>query len=99
MTNTDFVCALLSLIRWARTRSARQCNGESGPAAGCSTREAGMLTGAIEAAKVVGEAVLLTGEAGVGKTRLLIEAHREAERQGLLVLKGRAVESGGARPS
>ncbi len=59
--------------------------------------ELAMLTGAIEAAKCgQGKAVLLTGEAGVGKTRLLIEAQREAERQGLLVLKGRAVESGGA---
>jgi AAA ATPase domain len=40
--------------------------------------------------------VLLTGEAGVGKTRLLIETQREAESRGVLVLKGRAVESGGA---
>ena len=40
--------------------------------------------------------MLLTGEAGVGKTRLLIETQREAERRGVLVLKGRAVESGGA---
>ena len=59
--------------------------------------ELAMLTGAIEAAKCGrGEAVLLTGEAGVGKTRLLIETQREAERRGVLVLKGRAVESGGA---
>ena len=56
-----------------------------------------MLTGAIEAAKCGrGEAVLLTGEAGVGKTRLLIETQREAEIRDVLVLKGRAVESGGA---
>jgi AAA ATPase domain len=59
--------------------------------------ELAVLTGAMEAAECGrGEAVLLIGEAGVGKTRLLIEAQREAERQGLLVLKGRAVESGGA---
>jgi DNA-binding CsgD family transcriptional regulator len=59
--------------------------------------ELAMLTGAIEAAKCGrGEAVLLTGEAGVGKTRLLIETQHEAEIRGLLVLKGRAVESGGA---
>jgi hypothetical protein len=32
----------------------------------------------------------------VGKTRLLIETQREAEIRGVLVLKGRAVESGGA---
>ena len=53
--------------------------------------------GAIEATRRgQGEAVLLTGEAGVGKTRLLIETQREAEHRGVLVLKGRAVESGGA---
>ena len=56
-----------------------------------------MLIGAINAATDGrGEAVLLTGEAGVGKTRLLIEARREAERRGVQVLRGRAVESGGA---
>jgi DNA-binding CsgD family transcriptional regulator len=59
--------------------------------------ELSILTGAVEAAKCgAGEAVLITGEAGVGKTRLLVEAQHEAERRKLLVLKGRAVESGGA---
>ena len=59
--------------------------------------ELALLTDAIETARRGrGEAVLLTGEAGVGKTRLLIETQREAERRGVLVLKGRAVESGGA---
>ena len=43
-----------------------------------------------------GGAILITGEAGIGKTRLLVEAQREADRHGLLVLKGRAIESGGA---
>jgi DNA-binding CsgD family transcriptional regulator len=59
--------------------------------------ELAILTGAIEAAKCGrGQAVLLTGEAGVGKTRLLVEAQRAAERRELVVLKGRAVESSGA---
>ena len=59
--------------------------------------ELAILTGAIEAAKSGrGDAVLITGEAGVGKSRLLVEAQREAESRGLLILKGRAVESGGA---
>jgi predicted ATPase len=40
--------------------------------------------------------VLIIGEAGVGKTRLLVEARREAERRGVHVLRGRAVESSGA---
>ena len=59
--------------------------------------ELAKLTGAIEAAKGGGgQALLLTGEAGIGKTRLLIEAQHHAEHHRLLVLKGRAVESGGA---
>jgi DNA-binding CsgD family transcriptional regulator len=59
--------------------------------------ELAVLIGAIDAALGGrGEAVLLTGEAGVGKTRLLVEARREAERRGVMVLRGRAVESGGA---
>jgi DNA-binding CsgD family transcriptional regulator len=59
--------------------------------------ELAALAGAVGAARRGrGEAVLLTGEAGVGKSRLLVEAQREAERQALQVLRGRAVESGGA---
>jgi DNA-binding CsgD family transcriptional regulator len=59
--------------------------------------ELAVLTGAIDAAVAGrGETVLLSGEAGVGKTRLLLEARREAERRGILALRGRAVESGGA---
>jgi predicted ATPase len=59
--------------------------------------ELAVLTGAIDAAVAGrGEAVLISGEAGVGKTRLLLEAQREAGRRGILALRGRAVESGGA---
>ena len=38
----------------------------------------------------------MTGEAGVGKTRLLSEARRVADSSGLLTLRGRAIETGGA---
>ncbi|MFD0686192.1 ATP-binding protein [Actinomadura fibrosa] len=43
-----------------------------------------------------GGTLLVAGEAGVGKTRLLAEAARHADGAGLLVLTGRAVEGGGA---
>jgi hypothetical protein len=51
--------------------------------------ELAVLAGAIYTAMGGrGEAVLIIGEAGVGKTRLLVEARREAERRGVLVLRG-----------
>lgn len=43
-----------------------------------------------------GTAVLMTGEAGIGKTRLLTETRRTAEATGLVVFRGRAAESAGA---
>jgi len=42
-----------------------------------------------------GSALLVTGEAGIGKTRLLEEAARRAAAAGVLVLSGRAVQGGG----
>ena len=43
-----------------------------------------------------GAAILVTGEAGIGKTRMLAEARQIAGVDGLLPLNGRAVDSGGA---
>ena len=48
------------------------------------------------AAQGSGGLLLVVGEAGVGKTRLLTEAVRVARGDGLTVLSGRATESGGA---
>jgi predicted ATPase len=59
--------------------------------------ELAILTGAVEVAMIgAGKIALITGESGVGKTRLLSETRQVAEVKGLLVLRGRAVESGGA---
>ncbi|MBV9846345.1 MAG: AAA family ATPase [Kutzneria sp.] len=43
-------------------------------------------------------AVLLSGDAGVGKTRLLTDLSEQAERDGVLVLTGRCVGVGGGLP-
>lgn len=43
-----------------------------------------------------GGVLLVLGEAGIGKSRLLAEAARHASDAGLLVLTGRSVEGGGA---
>jgi hypothetical protein len=88
MANTDFRCARLGLNTLGLGRDLHD-NARVGADLPLVARRAGLasLTGAIEAAKPGrGEAVLLTGEAGVGKTRLLIETQREAEIRGVLVL-------------
>jgi DNA-binding CsgD family transcriptional regulator/tetratricopeptide (TPR) repeat protein len=52
------------------------------------------LQGLIERlAEARGQVALLVGEAGVGKSRLVAEARRFAERRGLLVLQGECFES------
>ena len=52
---------------------------------------------AVEAARRGhGVAMLVSGEAGIGKTRLLAEGRRLAEDAGLAVYRGRAAESAGA---
>ncbi len=43
-------------------------------------------------------ALMLSGDVGVGKTRLLAEMHAEAASRGFRLLEGRAYESGGAFP-
>ena len=59
-------------------------------------REIAALRAAVESAlKGAGQALLLTGEPGIGKTRLLSEAAGLAREAGARVLLGTAVEGGG----
>ena len=59
--------------------------------------EFAVLTAMLEAVRGGrGDAALVVGEAGIGKTRLLSEARRCADRLGLPVFRGRATETGGA---
>jgi DNA-binding CsgD family transcriptional regulator len=59
------------------------------------TEEYGRLTAALDAARDAHPAaVLLAGDAGVGKTRLLTELRRQARQQGFTVLIGHCVDLG-----
>src|SRR5687767_10370638 len=48
------------------------------------------------AARGTGAALLVTGEAGVGKSRLVAEVAARAAERGFVILTGHAVEGGGA---
>jgi predicted ATPase len=83
---------------WLGTRGVRQ-NAQMSAELPLVARapELAVLTGVVDTAMAgKGTTALITGEAGIGKTRLLSETRQLAERQGLLVLRGRAIESGGA---
>ncbi len=57
------------------------------------SREIAALVGAVQAARDgIGGAVLIEGAAGIGKSSLLEESARDAERLGLRVLRGRGDE-------
>ncbi len=74
-------------------------NGESGPELLGRSEELATLVGAFDAA-LAGRpsAVLVSGDAGVGKSRLVAELVRHARRQQALVLAGAAVDIADALP-
>src|SRR5262245_2215794 len=62
-------------------------------------RELGELAAGLDAAVGGhGSFYLVTGEPGIGKTRLIDEFTREATTRGARVFRGRCVEDGGAPP-
>ncbi|MHB8969842.1 MAG: ATP-binding protein [Pirellulaceae bacterium] len=69
------------------------------PAFVARTAECATLQAEIEAARLhAARLVLVEGEAGSGKTRLLAETTRQAIREGLWVLRGKARSDLGSRP-
>jgi DNA-binding CsgD family transcriptional regulator len=60
-------------------------------------QEFALLVEMLDRAEVgTGGFAVLTGEAGIGKTRLMTEWAAEARRRGFVVLMGRAIDSGGS---
>ncbi|MEX5718928.1 ATP-binding protein [Geodermatophilus maliterrae] len=69
---------------------------DAAPLVGRAAAVAAVRSAVTRAAEGGGGILLVVGEAGVGKSRLLTEAVRLARGHGLQVLCGRATESGGA---
>jgi predicted ATPase/class 3 adenylate cyclase len=68
------------------------------PFVGRGEEKARLLSAVEQARQGAGAVLLLAGEAGVGKSRLVEEAMAEAQRLGLRVLTGRCVDQQGAPP-
>jgi predicted ATP-dependent serine protease len=55
--------------------------------------EQGLLASLLDEARTRGQALVLRGEPGIGKSRLLVEAAREARERGMAVLTANGVQS------
>jgi predicted ATPase len=86
-------------VPWADAEATGVLSGrERTPFVG-RTRERARLLHAVESARAgAGALILIAGEAGVGKSRLVEEAAAEARRLGLIVLTGHCVDQQGAPP-
>ena len=80
------------------TASARTGRSSARPFVGREGELAELRSALAEAAAGRGSLVLLTGEPGIGKTRLLGEVAQVAGRRGVRVVTGRCWEEGGAPP-
>jgi DNA-binding SARP family transcriptional activator len=88
----------VSLLSVGGTVTVRTGLGSAAPCLGRDREIALLLAHLDEAAAGRGRVVLLAGEAGIGKTRLLGELDALAEARGARVLSGRCVEGAGALP-
>jgi class 3 adenylate cyclase/tetratricopeptide (TPR) repeat protein/energy-coupling factor transporter ATP-binding protein EcfA2 len=68
------------------------------PVVGREAELARLSAALVEAAAGRGEVVMVTGEAGIGKTRLMEELAERAEHQGMTVLAGRCFDTDWAPP-
>jgi predicted ATPase/class 3 adenylate cyclase len=86
-------------VPWADAESTGVLSGSARtPLVGRGPERARLLQAVEHARNGAGALVLLVGEAGVGKTRLVEEMAAEAKRLGLRVLIGRCVDQQGAPP-
>jgi class 3 adenylate cyclase/tetratricopeptide (TPR) repeat protein len=86
-------------VPWADAEATGVLSGRERTPFVARGQERAKLLRAVERAREgAGSLVLIGGEAGVGKTRLVEEAAAEARRLGLRVLTGRCVDQQGAPP-
>ena len=88
-------------VSWADATAGQRTSAEAQPLTPLVERdpERARLRRAVDEARAGhGGLVLVAGEAGLGKSRLVAEVAREAEARGMRVLTGHCVESDGAAP-
>jgi tetratricopeptide (TPR) repeat protein len=91
----DALCQAANHPVPVETASARDSFLQAAPFIGRDTELARLQTAVSQAHDQVGSAWLISGESGIGKTRLLQEIRTDALVNGMAVLPGQAVEEGG----
>lgn len=90
------LCAAIGQSMPAESSAIRNSFLQAAPLIGRETELAQLVQALSQALKGKGSTWLIGGESGVGKSRLLDELATRALVQGILVLRGQAVEDGGA---